>query len=212
MLALAATFSTAWGLEVLVSAPREDQGWVRVEIRLASVLSSRVEESLARGMPATLHFHGEMWRRRGAWFDRLESSVDASLKIRYEVWSERYRVERPGLPPVSLSSLDSVRATLSRPISLPVGRVGVLEPGARYYVSVVATLRPLSVEDIEEGEGWLSGEVESRRGSGLGILTSLPRSVFDALRNVAGLGDQRARMVSRDFDLASLFEPPTRAP
>lgn len=193
-----------------MSTPREEQGWVRVDLRLGDVLSTRIEESLARGMPATLQLHGELWRRRTAWFDRLESSVDASLKVRYEVWSERYRVERPGLPALELASLDSVRTTLSRTISLPVGRVGQLETGGRYYVSVAATLRPLSVEDIAEGEGWLSGEVESRRGAGVGVLTSLPRSVFDAVRNVAGLGDQRARAVTADFDLASLFEPPPR--
>jgi hypothetical protein len=80
-----------------------------------------------------------------------------------------------------------------------------MEPHARYYVSVSVTLKPLSVEDLEEGEGWLSGEVKSKRRSGFGIITSLPSSVFDAVRNFAGFGDERARTQSDDFVLADLF-------
>src|SRR5438093_7301958 len=93
---------------------------------------------------------------------------------------------------------------LSRPLSLPAGRVGLLEPRARYYVVVSVTLKPLSVEDIEEGEGWLSGEVENKRRAGLGILTAIPRSLFDAARNFAGFGDERARAITDDFELETL--------
>ena len=59
-------------------------------------------------------------------------------------------------------------------------------------------------EDVEEGEGWLSGEVEEKRRSGLGVLTAIPRSLFDAVRNFAGLGDQRARAITDDFRLEDL--------
>ena len=97
---------------------------------------------------------------------------------------------------------------LSRPVALRVGRVGALDPGARYYVVVVATLKPLSVEDVEEIEGWLSGEVEHKHGAGFGVITDLPRSVFDAVRNFTGFGDQKARAISADFELRTLFPGP----
>jgi hypothetical protein len=54
-------------------------------------------------------------------------------------------------------------------------------------------------------EGWLSGEVEQKRGAGFGIITELPRSVFDAVRNFVGFGDQKARAISSDFELRTLF-------
>jgi hypothetical protein len=58
---------------------------------------------------------------------------------------------------------------------------------------------------VEEVEGWLSGEVKSTAGpGGLGFLTGIPRSVFDAARNFAGFGDERSRMISAEFTPAIL--------
>jgi hypothetical protein len=207
-LASLAIASTGFALEVATGPPREDAGRVWVDLRLDDVFSSRVAESLSRGMPATLAVHAELWRRRTAWFDRLESSFDGSIKIRYEVWSKRFLFEPKGLPAVSAPSLDSVRTILAQPLAVPVGRVGQLKPGSRYYVVTSVTLRPLAVEDIEEGEGWLSGEVENKRRAGLGVITAIPRSVFDAVRNFAGFGDERSRATSEDFGLEDLFAEP----
>ena len=205
LLALVVLAPMARALTVEVERPREHEGYLWVDLKLDDLFPPRVEQSLSRGMPATLLLHVELWRRRDGWFDRLQSTFESPLKIRYEVWSERFRIERTGASGMTLSSLDSVRIVLSRPLSLPVGRVAQIDPAARYYLSVSVTLKPLSVEDLEEGEGWLSGEVESKRRSGLGVITGLPRSVFDAVRNFAGFGDQHARANSGEFELSTLF-------
>lgn len=203
LLLLLATPATALDLDF--DPPRVAQGYLWVDAQLYDVFARRVEESLERGMPATLQIHTELWRKRSGWFDRLSGSFDASIRIRYDVWLRSYRLERPGVPPLFASTLDSVRLVLSNPIALPVARLQGLSPAASYYVVVSAVLKPLTVEDIEEGEGWLSGEVVRRRGSGgVGILTAIPRSVFDAVRNFAGLGDQRARAISEEFELGTL--------
>ena len=197
--------SLARGMDLAVSRPREKNGFVLVDARLSDLFAPRVAESLARGMPATLRMHAELWRRRSAWFDRLENSVDASVRIRYDVWSDRYLLERYGAEPMVVTTIDSVATVLSRPWALAVGRVGQLAPRPRYYVVVSATLRPLTVEDLAEVEGWLSGEVEKKRRAGFGVITEIPRALFDAVRNVAGFGDQRARAVTDDFRLEDLF-------
>jgi hypothetical protein len=191
-------------LEIELDPPRVSAGFLWADIRLDDVFSPRVEGSLARGMPATFLFHVELWKRRGAWFDRLESSFEASVKVRFDVWSKAYLMEQQGRAPITTSSLDSVAIILSRPLALPVARATVLEPRHRYYVVLSVTLKPLSVEDIEEGEGWLSGEVQNKRSAGIGVVTAVPRAVFDAVRNFAGFGDQRARAISREFELEDL--------
>jgi len=190
-----------------VQSPHRERGLVRVRLRLQDVLSTRLEGSLARGMPATLQYKTELWRRRGGWFHKLESSLEFSLKVRYDVWSKTYRIERRNVEPQILTSLDSLRLALSRPVKLPVAPMDRVREGARYYVVVTATLKPLTVEDVAEGEGWLSGEVEEKRQAGLGIITALPQSIFDAMRNFSGLGDQRAVSISPDFTLESLGGP-----
>lgn len=198
----------AWALEVTLARPRERDGRVLIEARPAAALNSRIAESLARGMPATLQLHAELWRNRGGWFDRLESRADAAVRIRYEVWSDRYLVERIGTAPIVVGSVDSVVSVLQRPWLMAVARVGQLNATSRYYVLITATLRPLTVEDLEEVEGWLSGEVGSGKKSGFGVVAEIPRSIFDAVRNLAGFGDQKARAISEEFTLMDLFAEP----
>lgn len=199
--ALLAWPATARAIEVAVGTPtfRADTVWVNV--RLSELFSSRVEESLARGMPATLQLHAELWHRRTAWFDRLDRYVDAELRVRWEVWNNAYRLDRRGAPPLGVATLDSLTAVLTRPLALPIGPIRPEGHGGPHFIVVTAVLRPLSVEDAAEVESWLSGEVESKRGSGFGLVTQVPRALFDAVRNFAGFGDDRGRGISDDFRL-----------
>ena len=192
-------------IELTVDPARERDGLVVMTVHPDQVFAPRIAESVSRGMPATLQLHAELWRQRRGWFDRLENSVDASVRMRYDVWSDTYLVERIGVEPIVVGSVDSVAKVLERPWVLAVGRVGQLAPRTRYYVVISATLRPLTVEDLAEVEGWLSGEVGTRRHTGFGVVTEIPRTLFDTVRNVAGLGDQRARVVSAQFGLRDLF-------
>lgn len=195
----------AWALDLDVAMPREHSGYVYCDVRLRDPFETRVRESLERGMPATLSVRAELWRRRHGWFDRLEGNYEAAVRIRYDVWSEEFRIERPGAAVELVPSLAAAESLLSHPWALPVARIGQLQPEADYYVAVSAVLKPLSVEDVKEVEGWLSGEVESQRRAGIGIVTELPRALFDAVRNFAGFGDRRVRTASLDFTLADLF-------
>ena len=195
----------AAALEIEVVGTRGEAGMVWTDVRLAELFAPRIAESLSRGMPATLRLHADLWRRRRGWFDRLENSLDAEVRIRFDVWTRAYQVERRGAPVTAVSSLDSVEVALSRPIALRVGRASELDTSARYYVIVTVTLKPLSIEDVEEIEGWLSGEVKKTGGTGFGVITELPRSLFDAARNFVGFGDQKARAISPDFEVSALF-------
>lgn len=187
-----------------VSATRDEPGQLWVQLRLDDPIEERVKQSLGRGMPATLELHAELWRRRTGWFDRLEHTFDASIRLRYDVWDKSYRLERAGAPPFVTHSLDSLETALERPIALPVARLERLPQRARCYCVVSAALKPLNVEDAEEVEGWISGEARSQGKAGVGILTQLPSSVFDAVRNFAGFGDLRVRAITPEFAPATL--------
>jgi hypothetical protein len=196
--------ATAHALDLTLGEPHLRGAYVWIDARLSDLLPEPVARSLSRGMPATLQLHVELWRRRTAWFDHMDGSFDASVRIRYEVWSDSYRIERSGGAAATLGSLDSVRALLERPIELPARRAALLDENARYFVVVTATLTPLSVEDVQEMEGWLSGEVQSQRQDGLGVFTELPRSLFDTVRNFTGFGDRHARAETGAFSPAAL--------
>lgn len=195
----------ARALEFASIRPRLDaEGRIAVSFRLDEPLEERVERSLSRGMPATLLLHAELWRRRNGWFDRVERSIDATVRLRQDVWTSAWLLERAGLPPIAVTTLDSLESALSGPFALSFPESGRLSARASYFVVLSATVKPLSVEDAEEVEGWLSGEVRGQGGSGFGAITALPRALFDTVRNLAGLGDTRARAVSEDFTPSEL--------
>ena len=189
---------------VTVTTARDDAGRLWVTTRLEDPIEARVERSLLRGMPATLQMHVELWRRREGWFDRMERSTDAGLRLRYDVWKEEWRIERAGAPPVLLGSVDSLELALSRPIALALPGLDRVPPDSRCYVVVSVTVKPLSVEDVQEVEGWLTGEVRDQGSAGFGVVTQLPRSVFDAVRNFTGFGDSRDRATTPEFTPATL--------
>lgn len=183
---------------------RDAEGRIGITFRLDDPLEDRVQESLARGMPATLLLHAELWRRRNGWFDRVERSIDATVRLRRDVWAGAWLLERAGLPAISVPTLDSLETAVSGPFALPFPESGRLAPAASYFVVLTATVKPLSVEDAEEVEVALSGEVRGQRSTGFGAITALPRALFDTVRNIAGLGDARARAVSPEFTPGNL--------
>lgn len=190
----------ARAIEFAAAEPFGDaEARIGVRFRLDDPLETRVEESLGRGMPATLLVHAELWRKRNGWFDRVERSIDATVRLRQDVWTRTWRLERAGLPPIAVPSVDSLELALSGPFELVFPQSGRLPAAASYFVVLSATVKPLSVEDAEEVDSWLSGEVRGQRGSGFGAITALPRALFDTVRNIAGLGDTRARTVSDEF-------------
>jgi hypothetical protein len=195
---LAAT--PAGALEIgTVSAARDEVGRLRVTLQLSDPLETRVERSLSRGMPATLLLHAELWRHREGWFDRMERSADASLRLRHDVWDDRWRVEQAGAPPVFASTVDSLEMVLERPFVITMPGLERVPSDARCYVSLTATVKPLNVEDVQEVEGWVSGEMKDQRSAGFGVITQLPRSLFDAVRNFTGFGDSHDRATTPEF-------------
>lgn len=194
---------SARALDLALGFPRAIGGDAVVDVRLTEPFSGRIRESLSRAMPATLLIHVELWRARSGWFDRLETGYDVLVRLRYNVAEHDYRLERRGMPVVAAPSLDSLEGVLERPFVLPVARRETLLPGKRYYVVVGVTMRPVSIEDAEEIDDVIFPDATDR-GPGLGIITGVPRAIFDAMRNIAGLGDLRARALSQTFRIEDL--------
>ena len=191
-----------------VQTSRDASARLWVAVRLERPLEGGVARSLERGMPATLTLDVELWRRRDGWFDRMEHASRAAFRMRHDVLGERWRLEDPDGHTLVVTTLDSLQQVLERTIDLPVAPLDALAPDAPCYVVVTASLRPLDVEDAEEVEGWLSGEVRDRDKSGLRVLTGLPRSLFEAARNFAGFGDRHVRRISPTFTPAQLTVAP----
>lgn len=208
-LALVAAWpAAARAVEILPVRLRENGGYLEAGVRLTGVLSDRVRGTLERGMPATVYVSVDVWRDRTGWFDQLVATERAVYRASMDVWAEDYTLQLGTEPARAISDLDGLESALEQPLRVPLVRVASLGPDRRYYVIVNVTVKPLTVEDLQNVEKWLSGEARRAGKPGPGSIARLPSYFVKVLTNFSGLGDEGATYRSTDFDLESLFTEP----
>src|SRR5437870_5967527 len=99
--------------------------------------------------------------------------------------------------------MEALDALLFGERALPLTTLAALEPEGRCYVSVRVTIRPLSAEDLDEVEDWLSGEVKNPEGPERGV----PGYLLGIAVNISGLGDRTALAKSEWFRPSLPEEP-----
>lgn len=180
-------------------------GAITVSYRTENPWTPRLEETLLRGMPATVAFEVGVWKRRAFWFDKLVLAIKSEHKVVYDPWEKTFRVRSISSQRKArvVASLDSLETLLFSERRLPLVPAAALDRMGRYYVSVRVTIRPLSAEDLGEIEDWLSGEVKNPAGAPRG----LPGYLLGIAVNVSGLGDRTALAKSETFVPSRLEAP-----
>jgi uncharacterized protein DUF4390 len=193
--------SSVQALGVRVSAPGEafplspTETWTSPAHKDSLVAAFRVEgtfdanASLGDGIAATLLIVVDLWQERSGWWDSLVRSKVLLYRFRRDVWTGQVELLDQAGSPRQLPDRDALRANLERLHEIGLGTPGDFAKGKSYYLSVKAMLRPLSLDDLENVDAWLSGKVTGSEGGGiLGIPKSLARAVIGA----SGLGDESA--------------------
>lgn len=175
-----------------------------IGLRMAQVLSPRVRESLERGMPATVRLSVDVWKVRPGWFDQRVRGERAEVRVARNAWSDEFQMRRQAGPLLTLLDLDETERELGRPMRVRVLPLKDLDGGARYYVIARVEVKPLTVEDIEEVEDWLSGEAKRTGKPGPGSIARLPAYMLGLLANLSGLGDETDAVRTGTFDKAAL--------
>lgn len=172
-----------------------DRVWIRgdslnVDFSVRDLFSDRIENGLARGLPMTLTIEIELWRDRSGWWDALEARHVREYKIQQNVWDDRFFVDDIHGRRIWVPSVEALERHLSYRRGEFVTEIDALRPDKPYFVVVIPTLKPLTIEDVREVEAWLTGEFETgtERG-GFSVITGLPRTVFGIFIDLAGLGD-----------------------
>jgi hypothetical protein len=201
------------------AAPATAQRSARVEILLPTtplranegprvqavrVLSdSRLRDLLRNGFPARLHWRVEVWSTRG-WFDDRKGTVEWDVIVRYEPLGRRYEIvhiDADGNPtPLGRTeNFANVEAIIERPQVAPI-----LPPRRRdrVYYSVALDVEMLSVNDLDEVERWLRGElrpaVRGQRNPG----TAITRGVRTVVAKLLGAEKRHYEERSVRFDVS----------
>jgi hypothetical protein len=206
LLAAAALSRPAAAVEVVGTAVARSGDWVTTTLRVQSVFSERIAQTLDRGMPVTVVVTVDVWQDRTGWFDRLVGEQTIMLRAFRNAWSEDFTLRRDGEGDRTISDLRVLEQEIARPMRVRVVPVTRLSPGDRYYAIIHASVKPLTVEDLETVEKWLSGEAKRSGKPGPGSIAKLPKYLVGVLANLSGFGDEVARWRSGHFTIDSLPE------
>jgi len=129
-------------------------------VRSPNVLADRqVRDLLRNGFPARLHYRLELWSVGGVLND-LERTTDWDVIVRYDALDRTYAVARlTGTEVTVLGRFEDfadAQAAVERPFRAPI-----VAPrrGRRYYYNLSLDVEMLSLNDLDEVERWLKGEL-----------------------------------------------------
>ncbi len=144
-----------------ISAPTADQVTRAGPVVVAShmLAGRKLQELLASGFPARLHFTVELWSV-GGWLNDLERITEWDVVVRWLAVERVYEVTQiAGDRPFSLGKfalLGDAASAVARPARAPI----VAFAGAkRFYYQATLAVETLSVSDLDEVERWLRGEL-----------------------------------------------------
>ena len=180
----------SWAFEVEVTAPAPESTGVLVSRFHIVDLFSPDSDPVGEGLPATLTLIVDLWRVRSGWWDSLMRSSVQRYRFRTDLLTDGYRVQNPDRTVVIVEDFAALRAHLGRTHEVSLALPDAFPEGARFYLSVKALLEPIRVEDLEEVDAWLSGDVTEGRGGG--GLFGIPKAVAGLIVDVSGLGDRNA--------------------
>ncbi|HEX5439099.1 MAG TPA: hypothetical protein VFW98_18240 [Gemmatimonadaceae bacterium] len=160
---------------VVLAAPLRAQEDTRLDITLPAAASHRTDPPLMRtlhvfadhslsdlllnGFPARLHYRLELWST-GGWFDHLKERIEWDVIVRYNALDHRYtasRIVRNTITPLgSFTTLRAVEDAVGQPYQPPIRAPTGHD---RYYYNAVLDIEMLSVNDLDEVERWLRGEL-----------------------------------------------------
>jgi hypothetical protein len=175
-----------------------------IDLAVDHLIDPSTERVIERGIPVTLVYEIEVWRERSAWFDRLESAHHLAYKLQLDVWDEVYKIRNSEGGERAFADLAAAQTAIERQESVPIAPLESLKDDEAYYLTIEVALKPLTVEDVDELEGWLSGEVKSGRRRGIGIL-GLPKALFGLVMSVTGFGDRNDAIRTPSFGRDDLY-------
>jgi hypothetical protein len=162
LLGTAVSAASAQGRPALsIAPPAADQLTSAGPVVVAShmLTGRKLQELLASGFPARLHFTVELWSV-GGWVNDLERMTEWDVVVRRLPVENVYEVMQVvGDRPFSLGKftlLADAEAAVARPTRAPI----IAHGGAkRFYYLASLSVETLALSDLDEVERWLRGEL-----------------------------------------------------
>lgn len=188
---LAAPVAAQRDARLVVALPKTVTDATVPTVSALKVLDDRsLGDLLHSGFPARLHYRLELWSAGGL-FDNLQRYAEWDVIVRYNPLERRYSATRiEGDRATSLGSSDAMKdidAALGKPFT---PAIAAPKGGNRYYWICTLDVEMLSVNDLDEVERWLHGELTPAVHGDRNPGTAIGRGVTTLITRVLG-GKQR---------------------
>ncbi len=209
---LASTPSPGKCGELRVDEIGVDRGLVTARVVLVDAFDSDTRASIVSGLPITVRFTTEIWRERRRWFDKQLDARVTTYRVRWDPGERVFTLTHPGRPRRDVyEALDPLLDELAHQL-LPVYARWDLEDRHQYFLILEAAIRPVTLEEFRELDGWIGGRIrggaddpeapdEPPGGSG-----GIAGTVFRFLKDLSGFGDTIFRARTGSFRPSELAE------
>jgi hypothetical protein len=156
---------------------------------------ARVHDLLVNGFPARIRYTVERWAVR-RWFDDLRASIEWDVIVRHDPLRNVFRVIRVRGDEAAVVGSFATLADADSALGASA-RSGITPPhrGERSYYALRVDVEMLSVNDLDELERWLRGELRPAVRGDRNPGTALERGARTLLVRV--LGGERRRYAAR---------------
>jgi Domain of unknown function (DUF4390) len=210
LLALVALAPPARAAELVVDRLAVSKGELCADVHLVDLFDTRTRNVVASGLPITVRFATELWRDRSHWFDENVDARLESFRIRWDPGEKTYTLSHPG-PGARVDEfegLDELLDEVSHRV-LVVHPFGALDAQSRYFVAIEVAVRPLTLQEFRDLDGWVEGRIRGNEApsdapadedSGEGI----SGAVLGFLLDLSGWGDVILRARTPTFRPAEI--------
>ncbi len=171
-LAMAAPIASATPLLSILNVYEEEE-YLCVDFYLKDALDRELIQAMRNGIPTLLSYQVDVWLDRANWYDKLVKSVRYSYRMQYDNWDTLYTVnaaaeERQEV--ISAGDIAELVHLVCNQQRMKTCRLGTLDRGRSYYVTISAEIEALSAERIREIDSWLGGNEKDAKSEGGGML------------------------------------------
>lgn len=134
---------------VSISAKPGDQH-LAVSVQLADLFSSKIANTIRSGLPAVIRYDFHLIEEP----DREVRQIMRSVRILYDVWSERYRIAANGQEQIAsnFAEMEKICAGLEESRLLPITQ---LSPQKTYRLRLQVAVIPISAKQDQQLRDWL---------------------------------------------------------
>ena len=111
---------------------------VLVYFRVTNCFTKDMEKAVLAGIPATFTFLLELYRDRGYWFDKKESSMEVKHTIKYDNLKKIFYVSAAenGKQPMAFSDFDEAKMAMADLNGAVIAPLKILKRDRQYYIKV----------------------------------------------------------------------------